>query len=61
MGRDGKPYFLEANPLPGLNPETGDLPIMIEKEGIPYAKLILSILDNALRRNRLTAKSRACV
>ena len=61
MGRDGKPYFLEANPLPGLNPETGDLPIMIEKEGIPYAELILSILDNALRRNRLSAKSRACV
>ncbi len=61
IGADGKPYFLEANPLPGLNPETGDLPIMIEKEGIPYAELILSILDNALRRNRLTAKSRARV
>ena len=61
MGTDGKPYFLEANPLPGLNPETGDLPIMIEKEGIPYAELILSILDSALRRNRLTAKSRARV
>ncbi|HEY7535793.1 MAG TPA: D-alanine--D-alanine ligase [Thermodesulfobacteriota bacterium] len=61
IGVDGKPYFLEANPLPGLNPETGDLPIMIEKEGLPYAELILSILDNALRRNRLTAKSRARV
>ncbi len=61
IGVDGKPYFLEANPLPGLNPETGDLPIMIEKEGIPYAELILTVLDNALRRNRLSAKSRARV
>ena len=23
--RDGVPYFLEINPLPGLNPESGDL------------------------------------
>ncbi len=23
--RDGVPYFLEVNPLPGLNPETSDL------------------------------------
>src|SRR5207247_11095222 len=23
--RGGVPYFLEANPLPGMNPETGDL------------------------------------
>jgi D-alanine-D-alanine ligase len=61
IGVDGKPYFLEANPLPGLNPETGDLPIMIEKEGIPYAELILTILDNAVKRSRLTAKSRTRV
>jgi D-alanine-D-alanine ligase len=55
IGRDGKPYFLEANPLPGLNPETGDLPIMIQKEGMPYEKLILSILNHAFRRQRLKA------
>ncbi len=55
IGRNEKPYFLEANPLPGLNPETGDLPIMIQKEGMPYEKLILSILNHALRRQRLKA------
>ena len=26
--RDGVPYFLEVNPLPGLNPETSDLVIL---------------------------------
>jgi len=26
--RDGVPYFLEVNPLPGLNPEDSDLVIM---------------------------------
>jgi D-alanine-D-alanine ligase len=59
--KDGKPYFLEANPLPGLNPETGDLPIMMKKEEIPYEELILSILNHALRRQGLTpqAQSRA--
>jgi D-alanine-D-alanine ligase len=56
IGRDGMPYFLEANPLPGLNPETGDLPIMMQKEGMTYEELILSILDHALRRQGLEAK-----
>lgn len=58
IGMDGIPYFLEANPLPGLNPETGDLPIMMQKEGMPYEELILSILDHAIRRQRSTTKGR---
>ena len=28
--RDGVPYFLEVNPLPGLNPETSDLVILAD-------------------------------
>src|SRR5581483_11526190 len=32
--RDGVPYFLEVNPLPGLNPETSDLVILSELAGL---------------------------
>jgi len=59
IGKDGMPYFLEANPLPGLNPETGDLSIMVQKEGMTYEELILSIFNHALRRQGLGAKGRA--
>src|SRR5207247_7683603 len=30
--RGGVPYFLEANPLPGMNPETGDLLLLARSE-----------------------------
>lgn len=46
----GIPYFLEINPLPGLNPKSSDLPIMATKLGWSYQKLILEILNSALRR-----------
>ena len=48
--RDGIPYFLEANPLPGLNPDTGDLLLMCKAMGVSHADLIAAIIDNALRR-----------
>jgi D-alanine-D-alanine ligase len=48
--RDGVPYFLEVNPLPGLNPETSDLPIMARSVGKSHAWLIETILDAALAR-----------
>ncbi len=47
---DGTPYFLEINPLPGLNPRSGDLPIMAGKMGWNHGTLISAILDAALRR-----------
>lgn len=47
---DGTPYFLEINPLPGLNPRSGDLPIMASKMGWDHETLISAILDAALRR-----------
>jgi D-alanine-D-alanine ligase len=46
----GKPYFLEINPLPGLNPHSGDLPIMASKMGWTYDALISAILTAALER-----------
>ena len=47
---DGIPYFLEVNPLPGLNPKSGDLPIMARKVGWTYENLISAVLDAALQR-----------
>ncbi len=49
---DGKmvPHFLECNPLPGLSPGYGDLPIMADKMGIPYVELLSEILSSALSR-----------
>jgi D-alanine-D-alanine ligase len=48
--RDGRPYFLEINPLPGLNPESSDLVILAELVGWTYTQLIQNILDAALAR-----------
>jgi len=47
---DGTPYFLEVNPLPGLNPKSGDLPIMARKVGWNYEALISAIIGAALQR-----------
>lgn len=51
--RDGVPYFLEANPLPGLNPETSDLVILARLNGIDHARLIRMIVNEAITRQRL--------
>ncbi|MCX8126898.1 MAG: D-alanine--D-alanine ligase, partial [Dehalococcoidia bacterium] len=49
---DGVPYFLEINPLPGLNPHSGDLPIMAGLMGLSYESLITAVFDAALGRYR---------
>jgi D-alanine-D-alanine ligase len=48
--RDGIPYFLEVNPLPGLNPESSDLVILSRLAGWSYEQLIESILQAGVRR-----------
>lgn len=52
--RDGVPYFLEANPLPGLNPETGDLLLICKSKGIAHAELIAAIVNGAMQRNGMS-------
>lgn len=47
---EGIPYFIEINPLPGLNPGYSDLCIMAAKMGIAYKDLINSVLKSALER-----------
>jgi D-alanine-D-alanine ligase len=48
--RDGVPHFLEANPLPGLNPDSSDLVILAGLVGVSHERLIGMILDAALER-----------
>jgi D-alanine-D-alanine ligase len=46
----GIPFFLELNPLPGLNREHSDLPILGRLLGMPYDTLIRDILTSATQR-----------
>jgi D-alanine-D-alanine ligase len=50
----GEPYFLEANPLAGLNPWHSDLPILAAQNGIGFVELIGMILDAGLARYGMT-------
>lgn len=49
-----KPYILEINPLPGLNPEYSDLAIEAQADGWSYEELVNRILDEAIERQELT-------
>jgi D-alanine-D-alanine ligase len=49
-----KPYVLEINPLPGLNPGYSDLCIEAEADGWKYEELVNRILDEAARRYGLS-------
>ncbi len=48
--KGGVPYFLEVNPLPGLNPDDSDLVIMADLVGWSYQQLIEAVLQAALKR-----------
>ncbi len=53
---DDKPYILEINPLPGLNPEYSDLVIEARAEGWRYEKLVNSILHEAIERQQISSE-----
>jgi D-alanine-D-alanine ligase len=48
-----KPYILEVNPLPGLNPHYSDLCIEAAADGWRYEDLVNRILDEATERYQL--------
>jgi D-alanine-D-alanine ligase len=50
VGRNSVPYFLEINPLPGLNPKSGDIVIMSRLMGRTYHSLISSVVAAAMKR-----------
>jgi D-alanine-D-alanine ligase len=51
--REGVPYILEANPLPGISPNSGDLVLLSRAMGIDYPHLVRRILQAALERLNL--------
>src|SRR5262245_38924159 len=46
-----KVYFLEANPLPGLNPRSSDLVLLARLVGWSHAQLVTAILQAAIDRD----------
>jgi D-alanine-D-alanine ligase len=47
---NGRPQFLEVNPLAGLHPQHSDLPMLCTAQGIPYQRLIERIVESAATR-----------
>lgn len=50
-GKDGDAYFLEANPLAGLNPDRSDLIFIARFKGLSYRDLIGQIMRSFSRRH----------
>lgn len=46
----GRPSFIELNPLPGLHPTHSDLPMIATQQGMAYEELISRIITSALAR-----------
>ena len=50
MDAEGRVFFIESNPLPGLTPGWSDLVLIAQAAGIEYRALIGEILSFAIRR-----------
>ena len=50
LSDDGRLYFIEVNPLPGLAPGYSDYPMLAEFSGVPYKELVYSVLNAGLSR-----------
>jgi D-alanine-D-alanine ligase len=50
LDAQGRPAFIEINPLPGLHPTHSDLPMIATQVGMPYEELIGRIVGSALTR-----------
>lgn len=51
--RAGEPVFLEVNPLPGLDPVTGDLCILARGHGLEHRDILRRVIGSCLRRHGL--------
>jgi D-alanine-D-alanine ligase len=56
--RRGVPYFIEANPLPGLSPKSSDIVILARAMGIEHAELLRHIIAAAMERYGLKDEGR---
>ena len=50
LSDEGRLFFIEANPLPGLAPGYSDFPMLASFNGIKYDDLVRMILDCAMKR-----------
>ena len=50
LSLEGIPYVLEVNPLPGMDPEESNLPIMARAAGMSYEAFIQRLLNLAIDR-----------
>ena len=50
MDAERRVHFLEINPLPGINPVTGDIVILAGRAGVSYQQLIAGIVASARAR-----------
>jgi D-alanine-D-alanine ligase len=60
-GPDGKPQFLEVNPLAGLHPEHSDLPILCTLAGVSYQELMARIMRSATQRMGKDLRQGVCL
>jgi len=51
LGKDGVPYVLEVNPLPGLDPVDSNFPYIAKCAGLSYGDLMNRILEVAVERH----------
>ena len=56
LSAEGRLYFIEINPLPGLAPGYSDFPMIADFCGVDYQTLIRNVLDSALLRYGLLHK-----
>src|SRR5512139_2543320 len=59
MDAEGRIFFIECNPLPGLTPGWSDLVLVAKAAGIEYRALIGEILSFAIRRHQERERERA--
>src|SRR5438874_1722415 len=58
MDLQGRVYFLECNPLPGLTPGWSDLVLIAKAAGLEYPARISEILSGAIRRYKERERER---
>ena len=56
LDKHQEPYFLEINPLPGLSPYYGVMPVLAKAAGYDHTELIGEIVHAALERREIATK-----
>ncbi|OPZ31608.1 MAG: D-alanine--D-alanine ligase [Lentisphaerae bacterium ADurb.BinA184] len=50
LDAQGRPSFMEINPLPGMQPSHSDLPMIAAQQKVSYRELVRAIVESALER-----------